>query len=90
MYYGDYVERVVVRPGEFVVTDMHFNKTRFISLGRSRLAHDPVIHIVFVWTRLMPAVVTNVKQMGVRPGCSGSLQPYRHYGGEVLPFGVHK
>ena len=86
MYYGDSVERVVMRPGEFVVTDMHFNKTKVISLGRSRLAHDPVIHIVFVWTRLMPAVVTTVKQMLVRSGCSGSLQPYRHYGGDVSPL----
>ena len=83
VYYGDSVERVVVRPGEFVVTDMHFNKTRAVSLGRSRLIHDPVIHIVLVWTRLTLAFVANVKQMGVRPGCSGSLQPYRHYGGEI-------
>ena len=80
VYYGDSVERIVVEPGEFVVADMGSIKTRAVSLGRSRLAHDPVVHIVLLWTRLVPAFVENVQRLGAEPGCSTPLQDHRHYG----------
>ena len=74
-----------MEPGEFVVADMGSIKTRAVSLGRSRLAHDPVVHIVLIWIRLVPDFVENVQRLGAEPGCSTPLQDYRHYGDDIAP-----
>ena len=88
LYDEKLTDAVVVRPGDLVITDMNFNKTRSMSLGRSLFSQEPIVHVVMLWTRVTPRFLDRVREMGLRNGCHTCLTPMRYCGADVPSLAV--
>ena len=77
-------EAFVIRSGDLVVTNMGFNKTRCVSLGRSTVGHDPVVHVTLIWTRMMPESLERLSRGTLDCGEHSCLLPLR-YGTPCVP-----
>ena len=77
------VERIIMRSEELVITDMNFNKTHAIPLGRSSVVHEPVAHVILLWTRLVPRFLGQVCSTGSKEGHFTALKTLHRCGADV-------